>query len=139
MASIVEKNPRRFRVQFSMSRSLHSDYWQCMQLAEELKVSIDFTKDFERWFSAQLEQVTRELGKMKRQHEGDQGADQSLAEHGKKQPNAAAIGVKAPSSLPRGEGESIAIGQTSGDIFSDSEEIVVSCSNEEGAYGDDSE
>lgn len=69
MATIVEKNTRRFRVQFSMSRSLFDNYQQCLLLAEELKVTIDFSRDFEKWFSVQLEQANRELRSLRGQQE----------------------------------------------------------------------
>lgn len=69
MATILEKNTRRFRVQFSMSRALYGDYQQCLHLAEELKVTIDFSRDFERWFSVQLEQANRELRRLKGEQE----------------------------------------------------------------------
>ncbi|HMN14518.1 MAG TPA: hypothetical protein PKD55_19550 [Bellilinea sp.] len=81
MATIIEKNPRRFRVQFSMSRSLYNEYQQCLHLAEEMKVAVDFGRDFEKWFSVQLEQANRELSKLKaQQHESVQSSLQMPAE-----------------------------------------------------------
>jgi len=64
MATISEKNTRRYRVQFSMSRSLYQQYEATMERANKLNVVIDFGRDFEKWFSNQLEQVARELQQM---------------------------------------------------------------------------
>jgi hypothetical protein len=61
MAVISEKNTRRYRVQFTMSRTLHQAYEASLERASSLNVVIDFSRDFEKWFSNQLEQVAREL------------------------------------------------------------------------------
>jgi len=81
MASITEKNTRRYRVQFTMSRSLFQLYEANMARAANLHLIIDFSRDFEKWFSGQMEQVTRELQQLEaasgRQEGGDHGNDQS--------------------------------------------------------------
>lgn len=61
MAVITEKNNKRYRVQFTAPRALHQKYEQCMALAEKLGVMLDFSRDFERWFSAQMDQLSRDL------------------------------------------------------------------------------
>jgi|GEM_PF-1310747 len=61
MATIEEKNPRRFRVQFTMTRALHESYESSQERASRLNVVIDFSRDFQKWFAGQLEQVSREL------------------------------------------------------------------------------
>lgn len=64
MASITQKNNRRYRVQFTMRRELYETYQALLERASELRVVIDFSHDFEEWFSNQLEQVSHELGKL---------------------------------------------------------------------------
>lgn len=61
MAVIVDKKKRRFRMQFSISKEQHGLHQQCLQRAEKLGLTIDFSNDFERWLKSQLEQVNREL------------------------------------------------------------------------------
>lgn len=61
MAIITEKNNKRYRVQFTAPRALHQKYEQCMAMAEKLGVLLDFSRDFEKWFSAQIDQVSRDL------------------------------------------------------------------------------
>jgi len=61
MAVITEKNGRRNRVQFSMSTYLYESYQQNVETAKQLEVVLDFNRDFEKWFTAQNEQVAREL------------------------------------------------------------------------------
>jgi len=61
MATIVERSNKRNRVQFTVTCLLHNEYQRCLELAEKLTVSIDFSRDFERWFGGQLDQVSREL------------------------------------------------------------------------------
>jgi len=73
MATISEKNTRRYRVQFSMSRALYQAYEANMDLANRLKVTIDFTRDFEKWFAVQLDQVARELQQLESE-QGPQGS-----------------------------------------------------------------
>ena len=63
MAIIVRKNARRNRVQFTMSDALYGNYQECLKLAEQQKACIDFSKDFDRWFTQQLDQVKKELTK----------------------------------------------------------------------------
>jgi hypothetical protein len=79
MASITEKNSRRYRVQFTMSRSLYQVYEANMERAANLHVVIDFSKDFEKWFSGQMEQVSKELQQLEsesgRQEGGAHGND----------------------------------------------------------------
>lgn len=72
MATISEKNTRRYRVQFTITRTLHQAYESNLNRAKNLHVVIDFTRDFEKWFSNQLEQVSRELQQL--------DADQSMLE-----------------------------------------------------------
>lgn len=72
MAVIVDKKKRRFRMQFSISKEQHGLHQQCLQRAEELGLSIDFSNDFERWLRTQLEQVNREL--MQREQSAAAGA-----------------------------------------------------------------
>lgn len=67
MASITQKNNRRYRVQFTMSRELYETYQALLERASEQRVVIDFSHDFEEWFSNQLEQVSRELAKLEAQ------------------------------------------------------------------------
>lgn len=64
MATITEKNNRRYRVQFTAPRALHLKYEQCMALAEKLGVMADFSRDFEKWFSAQIDQLSRDLAEL---------------------------------------------------------------------------
>lgn len=61
MATIVQKNNRRHRIQLSMSSMLYNQYEANLQRAKQLQVTLDFTKDFERWFASQMEQVNKEL------------------------------------------------------------------------------
>lgn len=64
MASITQKNNRRYRLQFTMRREMYETYQTLLERASELRVVIDFAHDFEDWFSYQLEQVSHELGKL---------------------------------------------------------------------------
>lgn len=64
MPKIIQKATRRNRVQFTVSQPLYNNYLGCMQLAEQLKVTIDFSRDFDRWFSSQLEQAKKDLEEM---------------------------------------------------------------------------
>ncbi|ADI83304.1 hypothetical protein [Geobacter sulfurreducens] len=64
MASITQKNNRRYRLQFTMRRELYETYQTLLERASELRVVIDFAHDFEEWFFNQLEQVSHELGKL---------------------------------------------------------------------------
>jgi multidrug efflux pump subunit AcrA (membrane-fusion protein) len=61
MAIITEKNTRRYRVQFTLSRALYQSYEASLEHARKLGVVIDFMRDFSKFFAAQLEQVTKEL------------------------------------------------------------------------------
>lgn len=61
MATIIEKNVRRNRVQFTMSNALRKQYELCQERAKRLLVMLDFSKDFERWFAGQLEQADSQL------------------------------------------------------------------------------
>lgn len=64
MASIKKKSNRRYRVQFTMGRELYETYQTLLERARGLQVVIDFSYDFEAWFSNQLEQVSHELAKL---------------------------------------------------------------------------
>lgn len=64
MANITERSNKRNRVQFTVNCSLHKTYKGCLTQADQLKVTIDFCRDFERWFSGQLEQVSRDLDRL---------------------------------------------------------------------------
>ena len=64
MAIILEKQTRRNRVQFTMPRQLFEVHQRNLELAKKLGAIIDFNKDFERWFGAQIEQVSKELGRL---------------------------------------------------------------------------
>lgn len=70
MAIIVEKCKRRYRVQFSISRKQHESHQQCLQKAEQLGLTIDFSRDFERWFSSQLDQLIRDLNQREDELQG---------------------------------------------------------------------
>jgi hypothetical protein len=48
-----------------MSPELYDANRETVALADELAVVIDYSRDFERWFKAQLEQVTAELAQIK--------------------------------------------------------------------------
>lgn len=61
MATLTEKVSRRYRVQFTISKQLHCTYTEYLKIADELKLTIDFGRDFDRWFAGQLEQVRRQL------------------------------------------------------------------------------
>lgn len=61
MATILEKNSRRYRMQFSMRRELYEQYQTLLSRANEVGVVIDFSSDFETWFAGQLDQVRHEL------------------------------------------------------------------------------
>lgn len=61
MATLIQKNNRRHRIQLSMSGKLYNQYEANLQRAKQLQVTLDFTKDFERWFASQMEQVNKEL------------------------------------------------------------------------------
>lgn len=65
MATIIQKNKRRNRVQFSMSEQLFESHQQNLEVAKDLGATIDYSRDFERWFAGQLEQVTKELERLK--------------------------------------------------------------------------
>lgn len=67
MAIIIEKNERRCRVQFSMPRQLYEAHQRNLDLAKELGAAIDFNRDFERWFHPQVEQVAKELERLKQE------------------------------------------------------------------------
>lgn len=72
MATIVEKNTRRYRVQFTMSRPLHQSYEGALERARKLGLVIDFSRDFEKWFANQLEQVSRELQQLEDESQREQ-------------------------------------------------------------------
>lgn len=61
MATISEKNTRRYRIQFTMHRELYEHYQTLQNRASELGVIIDFVSDFETWFAGQLDQVRHKL------------------------------------------------------------------------------
>lgn len=61
MATLIQKNNRRHRIQLSMSGKLYNQYEANLLRAKQLQVTLDFTKDFERWFASQMEQVNKEL------------------------------------------------------------------------------
>lgn len=61
MATILEKNTRRYRMQFSMRRELYEQYQTLLSRASEIGVVIDFTSDFDTWFAGQLDQVRQQL------------------------------------------------------------------------------
>ena len=65
MAIITEKQTRRNRVQFTMPRQLFEAHQRNLELAKELGAIIDFNRDFERWVFSQIEQVAKELGRLK--------------------------------------------------------------------------
>ena len=65
MATISEKQTRRNRVQFTMPRHLYEAHQRNLDQAKELGAIIDFNRDFERWFIAQVDQVAKELTRMK--------------------------------------------------------------------------
>lgn len=67
MASITERSNKRNRVQFTVSGILHKTYRGCLAQADQLKVTVDFCRDFERWFSGQLDQVSRDLDRLQSQ------------------------------------------------------------------------
>jgi len=67
MATITEKQTRRNRVQFTMPRQLYEAHQQNLELAKVLGAIVDFNKDFERWFSSQVDQVSKELDRMKQE------------------------------------------------------------------------
>lgn len=71
MATIIQKNSRRHRIQLSMSSQLYNNYEANLQRAKKLQVSLDFTKDFERWFASQMEQVNKELQMLEAQGGSD--------------------------------------------------------------------
>lgn len=137
MATIVVKNPRRFRMQFSMSRALYNEYQQCLRLADELKVNIDFSRDFERWLSGQLEQANRELKKMKGQ-QNEEGSGQCTPKKCLKQADAQPNEVKAHAPSPKVEDSPPGI-TSSDEFFSDLEEKNRPCSNEAVDHDDDNQ
>lgn len=61
MATILEKNTRRYRMQFSMRRELYEQYQTLLSRASEIGVVIDLSSDFDSWFAGQLDQVRQEL------------------------------------------------------------------------------
>jgi hypothetical protein len=82
MATIIEKQTRRNRVQFSMPRQLYDAHQQNLELAKSLGAIIDFNRDFERWFSAQVDHVAKELLRLKEEEEkkGSTGRLQNVAD-----------------------------------------------------------
>lgn len=74
MAVITEKNTRRYRVQFTISRAIHQTYEASLERARKLGVVIDFTRDFEKFFANQLEQVARELQQLEGEQPQSNGA-----------------------------------------------------------------
>lgn len=65
MARIRQKEARRYRVQFTMSKQLWDKYQRNLKLAEELRAEIDFAQDFETWFARQNEQVEHDLSRLR--------------------------------------------------------------------------
>jgi hypothetical protein len=65
MAKLIHKSTRRRRIQFTLTPELYDANRETVALADELAVVIDYSRDFERWFKAQLEQVTAELALIK--------------------------------------------------------------------------
>lgn len=61
MAKISIKQKRRYRVQISISKELWEKYNHNLELAKQLGAEIDFSKDFEPWFTKQNEQANQEL------------------------------------------------------------------------------
>jgi len=61
MATITPKQIHRNRIQFSMNQQLFDAHQANVKMAKELNTIIDFTRDFERWFGQQVEQVSKAL------------------------------------------------------------------------------
>jgi hypothetical protein len=61
MAHVHLKNERRYRVQISLSKEMWGVYQHNLLLARRLKAEIDFSRDFEPWFSRQDQMVKTEL------------------------------------------------------------------------------
>jgi hypothetical protein len=61
MATITQKNNRRYRIQFTMRSELYAHYQTVLSKASELGVVIDFSSDFEVWFAGQLDQIRHKL------------------------------------------------------------------------------
>ena len=78
MANIEKKTGRRYRVQFTVTQTLHLTYQNCLRQADNLGLSIDFTKDFQRWFSGQVEQVAKDLDKLATTNDTTRVADKSV-------------------------------------------------------------
>lgn len=79
MAIISEKHTRRNRVQFTMTRQMYEAHQRNLDLARELGAIVDFNRDFERWFGGQVEQVAKELQRLKEERNSLLKPKQSLA------------------------------------------------------------
>ena len=71
MAKIHVKNPRRYRVQISISKALWGRYKGNLELAKSLGAEIDYAKEFETWFAKQNEQVTAALQLLQTQQQSE--------------------------------------------------------------------
>jgi len=72
MATITPKQIHRNRIQFSMNQQLFDAHQANVKMAKELNTIIDFTRDFERWFGQQVEQVSKALLQMKEENSAPQ-------------------------------------------------------------------
>jgi hypothetical protein len=70
-----QSKSNRPRVQFSMSRELFTTYQQIQSLAEEHRITIDFRRDFEEWFSNQLNQIMQQLATLNTKEAGADTAE----------------------------------------------------------------
>ncbi len=70
-----QSKSNRPRVQFSMNRKLFTTYQQLQTLAEEHRITIDFRRDFEEWFSNQLNQIMQQLAALNRKEAGADTAE----------------------------------------------------------------
>jgi len=61
MAKISIKQKRRYRVQISISKKLWEIYNHNLELAKQVGAEIDFSKDFDPWFTKQNDQAHQEL------------------------------------------------------------------------------
>jgi hypothetical protein len=61
MAKISIKQKRRYRVQISINKGLWERYNRNLELAKQLGAEIDFSKDFEPWFTKQNDQANHDL------------------------------------------------------------------------------
>jgi hypothetical protein len=64
MVYIAQKNNRRYRLQFTISRRLYERYEWYLSYAKTNQLVIDFSHDFEDWLRDQLNQVGQELNSL---------------------------------------------------------------------------